>query len=148
MEEISQDKLYTFLKEKLKDRIGDKLNLKCNGSIFSTLDGKRFTITYSKSHMLLSTTNQSKEVIEELEPILNEYMHVKPICSYDMLYNGDDVEYYVPSIEWDTVNPNARLKLIINNNAFSNAKVFNIELFNSRNIYDYVENKEKTLEKY
>ena len=64
--------------------------------------------------MIISTSPTSRDVLEELQPLLTEVMGgEKPICSYDLQSEGLEESAAMPTIEWDIVAPEERLKKIM-----------------------------------
>ena len=138
------------LNELLTKKYGERLNtdsfIALMGRVEGTLDSKKISITFrGGEYLLISTTSNSKEVLDELLPILIEIMGgVNPICSYDLQSSGDEEKDAMPTIEWDVVAPEDRIKEIVNGRAFSKgAKILNLKLYNGKEVSDYLESKQE-----
>ena len=138
------------LNELLEKKYGTRLNTEplvaMMGGVEGTLDSKKINITFKgNEYLLISTSSSSKEVLDELLPILTEVMGgASPICSYDLQCSGTEEKDAMPTIEWDIVAPDARIKEIVNGKAFSNnSKILNLKLYNGKNVSDYLESKEE-----
>ena len=133
----------------LEKKYGERLNTDSlralMGQIQGTLDSKKITISYNGEYLLLSTSADSREVLDELLPLLTEVMrNEKPICSYDLQSEGLKENEAMPTIEWDLTNPENRIKEIVNDRAFSNkSKILNLKLYNGKNISDYLETEQE-----
>ena len=113
--------LYTLLAKKYGNRFNADPFLAMRGRIDGTIDSKKISITFDgKEYLLISTSSTSRDVLEELQPLLTAVMgDEKPICSYDLQSEGLEESAAMPTIEWDIVAPEERLKEIINGRAFS-----------------------------
>ncbi len=138
------------LNELLKTKYGERLETDpfaaLRGSVQGTFDSKKINITFKgNEYLLISTASTSREVLDELLPVLTEVMGgEKPICSYDLQSSGIDEKDAMPTIEWDVVAPEDRIKEIVNGRAFSDgAKIHNLKLYNSKNVSDYLESEEE-----
>lgn len=138
------------LDELLNKKYGKRLNTHpfaaLMGRVEGTLDSKKISITFSgDEYLLISTASNSKEVLDELLPVLTEIMGgVNPICSYDLQRSGDEEKDAMPTIEWDVVAPEDRIKEIANGRAFSDgAKILNLKLFNGKDVSDYLESEQE-----
>ena len=68
----------------------------------------------------------------------------QPICSYDLQSSGTEEKDAEPTIEWDVVAPEDRIKEIVNGRAFSNgAKILNLKLYNGKDVSDYLESEQE-----
>lgn len=135
--------LYTLLEKKYGNRFKADELLAMRGRIDGTFDEKEICITFDgKEYLLISTNCNSKEILNELQPFLTAIMgNEKPICSYDLQSEGLEIR---PTIEWDVVNPENRLKEIINGRAFSDkSKILNLKLYNNNDISKYIESKQE-----
>lgn len=135
-----------LLRKMFRGRIDIDIFSLMSSQINGTLDKKTFSITFCKEeYLLVSTSENTKEVLEELLPVLKMAMAGKePICKYDMVSKDKKT---LPTIEWDVKDPNARLKEIVNGRAFSDdSKIVSLELFGKRKIDDYLESEEEKQE--
>ena len=138
--------LYTLLAKKYGNRFNADPFLAMRGRIDGTIDSKKISITFDgKEYLLISTSSTSRDVLEELQPLLTAVMgDEKPICSYDLQSEGLEESAAMPTIEWDIVAPEERLKEIINGRAFSDkSKIHNLKLYNNKNISDYLESEQE-----
>lgn len=137
-----------YLNELLKEKYGERLETDpiraLKGAVAGTLDSKEFIITFKGNEYLLIST-YSKDLLDELLPILTEVMGgQKPICSYDLQSEGLEEEQAMPTIEWDIVAPDKRIKEIVNGRAFCDrSKIHNLKLYNSKSLNEYLENEEE-----
>lgn len=140
-------RLYELLEKKYGERFNADPFVAMMGSVEGTLDSKKIKITFDgKQYLLISTSSTTRDVLDELLPLLTEVMgNSEPICSYDLQSEGMEEQDSMPTIEWDVKDPEGRLKEIINGRAFSNStKVHNLKLSGSRKVEDYLESdKEK-----
>lgn len=116
------------------------------GRVEGTLDSKKINITFKgNEYLLISTASNSRDVLDELLPLLTEVMgSVKPICSYDLQSDGLEEKDAMPTIEWDVVAPENRITEIVNGRAFSDgAKILNLKLHNGKNIAQYLESEQE-----
>lgn len=142
----NSNELYEILEKKYGNRFNGDPLVSMMGRIEGTIDSKKISITFKgDEYLLLSTSNTGDELLNELESLLTILMgDVKPICSYDLQREGDNVEDAMPTIEWDFVEPEKRIKEIVNDRAFSDkSKIYNIKLYNGKNISDYIETKKE-----
>ena len=108
-----------------------------------SFDSKRFHITFKAGeYLLISTSADGKAILDELLPTLTEVMGGEnPICAYDLQNSGNEEKDAKPTIEWDIVAPQARIKEIVNGRAFSDgSKILNLKLYNGKDVSDYLEN--------
>ncbi len=139
------------LNELLEKKYGKRLNTDTlatlMGIVEGTLDGKKIKISFKgNEYLLISTATTSKDVLDDLLPVLTEVMgNVSPICSYDLQSSGLEEKDAMPTLEWDVVAPEARIKEIVNGRAFTNTtKILNLKLYNGKKTSDYLEsNQEK-----
>lgn len=120
------------------------------GGVSGSLDSKRFHITFKEGeYLLISTASDGKIILDELLPILTEVMGDKsPICSYDLQSSETKEKDVKPTIEWDVVAPESRIKEIVNERAFSNgAKILNLKLYNGKDISNYLESEQEKEER-
>lgn len=137
--------LYQLLKNKYGKRFYANETAAMMGEIEGSLDSKKIIITFKENeYLLISTSSTSKDILTELQPLLMTIMGDElPICSYDLQSEGLEKENAMPTIEWDIVAPEKRLKEIINGRAFSdNSKILNLKLYNAKDITDYLENEQ------
>lgn len=134
------------LNELLEKKYGERLNTDpfaaMMGSVTGTLDSKKINITFKgNQYLLISTASTSRDVLDELLPMLTEVMgNTNPICSYDLQSSGLEEKDAMPTVEWDIVAPESRIKEIVNGRAFSDgAKILNIKLHNGKTVSDYLE---------
>ena len=141
------------LNDLLEKKYGERLNTDSlrafMGQIQGTLDSKKISISYNGEYLLLSTSADSREILDELLPLLTEVIgNVKPICSYDLQSEGLKENEAMPTIEWDLTNPENRIKEIVNGRAFSDkSKILNLKLYNDKNISDYLETEQEKEER-
>ena len=138
------------LNEFLENKYGERLNTDSfaamMGSVRGTLDSKKINITFKgNEYLLISTASNSKEVLDELLPVLTEVMgNTQPICSYDLQSSGLEEKDATPTIEWDVVAPENRIKEIVNGRAFSDGvKILNLKLYNGKEVSDYLESEQE-----
>lgn len=120
------------------------------GKIWGTLDSKMISISFmGDKYLLVSTDSNSREVLDELLPLLTEVMgNEQPICCYDLQSKGLEEKDAMPTIEWDIVEPEKRIKEIVNGRAFSDdVKIHNLKLYNSKNVSDYLESEQEKEER-
>lgn len=138
--------LYAMLQQKYGSRFACGPFIAIAGRIEGSIDKKRIKITFKpNNYLLISTASTSKEILDELSPILKEVMgNVAPICSYDLQSEGIEEKDSLPTIEWDIKDPESRLINIINGRAFSDdSKIHNLTLYNSKKIEDYLESEQE-----
>lgn len=112
------------------------------GKLHGEFKGKKFYITfYQDEYLLISISKGNGDLLDELIPVLSEIMgNENPIAKYDLLFPGASE---MPTIEWDIKDPEARIKSLVDGTAYNDgSKLFNIQLFDGRNIDDYIENSE------
>ena len=142
--------LYSILEQKYGSRFVCDPFRAMAGSIQGSIDKKKISITFKPNeYLLISTASTSREVLDELLPILKGAMgNAESICSYDLQSEGIEEQDSMPTIEWDVKDPEGRLKEIINGRAFSNdAKIHNLKLSSSRKIEDYLESEQEKEER-
>ncbi len=116
------------------------------GDVAGALDSKPIRITFKgNKYLLISTSSKTRDVLDELLPVLKEVMgDTQPICSYDLQRSGTEEKDAEPTIEWDVVAPEDRIKEIVNGRAFSNgAKILNLKLYNGKDVSDYLESEQE-----
>ena len=136
--------LERLLEEKYGERFEAGFLSSLMGDVTGSLDSKRFHISFKGGEFLLiSTSADGRAVLDELLPTLTEVMgNEKPICSYDLQCSGTEEKDAKPTIEWDLVAPESRIKEIVNGRAFSDeagTKVLNLKLNNGKSVSDYLE---------
>lgn len=134
--------LEQLLEKKYGERFDADFLSSLMGGVSGSLDSKRFHITFKGGeYLLISTSADGRAVLDELLPTLTEVMgNEKPICSYDLQCSGTEEKDAEPTIEWDVVAPESRIKEIVNGRAFSDgAKVLNLKLNNGKSVSDYLE---------
>lgn len=135
-----------LLRKMFRGRIDIDIFSLMSSQINGTLDKKTFSITFcTEEYLLVSTSENTKEVLEELLPVLKMAMAGKePICKYDMVSKDKKT---LPTIEWDVKDPDARLKDVVNGRAFSgDSTIENLELFVEKKVEDYLESEEEKQE--
>ncbi len=141
--------LNKFLKEKYGKRLKTDSFAVTEGRVSGSLDSKRFNISFKgDEYLLISTSRNTSEILDELLPTLTEVMGgQKPICSYDVKSNR--LKEFLSTIEWDIVAPEKRIKDIVNNRAYSDGgiKIHNLKLYNSKTIEDYKESAQEKEER-
>lgn len=138
--------LNDFLEKKYGERLNTDSFAAMMGSVRGTLDSKKINITFKgNEYLLISTASNSKEVLDELLTVLTEVMgNTQPICSYDLQSSGLEEKDAMPTIEWDVVAPENRIKKIVNGRAFSDgAKILNLKLYNGKEVSDYLESEQE-----
>lgn len=138
------------LEELLTKKYGDRFEAdflsSLMGGVNGALDSKRFEITFKgNEYLLISTSPKTRELLDELLPVLTEVMgDTQPICSYDLQSSGLEEKDAMPTIEWDVVAPENRIKEIVNGRAFSDgAKILNLKLYNGKEVSDYLESEQE-----
>lgn len=142
--------LDNLLKKKYGDRIQTDPLSALTGGVCGTFDSKKISITFKgDNYLLISTEQTGKDVLTELTPVLNEVMGgEKPICSYDLQTENTEEKDSMPTIEWDLVAPEERIKEIVNGRAFSGEeKIHNLKLYNSKTPESYLESEEEKEER-
>ena len=140
--------LCKLLLQDYEDCFKGDLLMAMTGGIDGIFKGHRIRITYSPDFCLVSTSQQGKESLSELETILTNYMAgERPICRYEMVEGELSKENAMPTIEWDSKDPESRIKEVVNGRAFTNAKVKDIVLYGDRKIEDYLETLEEQEER-
>lgn len=143
--------LEELLEKKYGERFeADFLSSLIGGGVSGSFDSKRFHITFKGGeYLLISTSSDGKAILDELLPTLTEVMgNEKPICSYDLQCSGTEEKDAEPTIEWDVVAPESRIKEIVNGRAFSDgAKVLNLKLYNGKDVSDYLESEKEKEER-
>ena len=134
--------LEQLLEKKYGERFEADFLSSLRDGVSGSFDSKRFHITFKGGeYLLISTSSDGKAILDELLPTLTEVMgNEKPICSYDLQCSGTEEDDAMPTIEWDVVAPEDRIKEIVNGRAFSDeTKILNLKLNNGKNISDYLE---------
>lgn len=134
--------LYKLLEKEFGKRFNADPLIAMMGRISGTFDSQEIRITFDgKKYLIISTSPNSKNILEELHPFLKTIMgNENPICSYDLQGEGLDESDAMPTTEWDIDAPEERIKEIVNGRAFANnCKIHNLELYNDRKISDYLE---------
>lgn len=138
------------LEKLLTKKYGDRFEADFLSSLMDgvngSLDSKRFKITFKgNEYLLISTSPKTRELLDELLPVLTEVMgDTQPICSYDLQSSGLQEKDAMPTIEWDVVAPENRIKEIVNGRAFSDgAKILNLKLYNGKEVSDYLESEQE-----
>lgn len=142
------------LEELLLKKYNDRLDLNSFSSLMGcvegTFDSKVFKISFDgDKYMVISVSKGANEVLDELLPLLTEVMeNIEPICSYDLQGSGMCKDEAMPTIEWDVISPEKRIKEIVNGRAFSSdAKIYNLKLNSDKSISDYLESEEEIEER-
>lgn len=132
-----------YLCDLFKDRIETDFLTAAKGGVSGTLDEKAFNITFGPNkYALISMKKEDDSELRELVEALSKVMDSEPICSYDL--KTEDVDFAVPTFEWDIKDPEGRIKEVVNGRAFSDkSQILNLELYGNRRIEDYVETKEE-----
>ena len=138
------NELNEILKQKYRERIITDPLSTLKGKVEGTLDSEPFIITFSGNEYLL-ISSYSKKILNNLLPTLTEVMgNVGPICSYDLQSQGLEEKQAMPTIEWDIIEPEKRIKEVVNGRAFGiEDKIHNLKLFNNKKISDYLESQEE-----
>ena len=137
------------LNELLEKKYGERLSTEPFAILIDrvegTLDSKKFCISFKgNKYLLISTDPDSRDVLDELLPLLTEVMGgEKPICSYDLQKPKMEEKDAMPTIEWDVEAPEDRIKEIANGRAFTYSKVHNLKLYNSKKVEDYLESEQE-----
>lgn len=146
----NSSELYNLFKKRYPSKFeGDPLTA-MTGRIEGTFDSQKIVISFGGNQFLLiSTSPESKNVLEELQPFLTEVMgNENPICSYNLQTEGSTEETALPTIEWDIENPEQRIKEIVNGRAFdTKTKINDLKLYNNKNAEDYLESEEEKKER-
>lgn len=138
------------LEELLTKKYGDRFEAdslsSLIGGVSGALDSKRFKMIFKgNEYLLISTSPKTRELLDELLPVLTEIMgNEQPICSYVLQSSGVEEKDAMPTIEWDVVAPENRIKEIVNGRAFSDrAKILNLKLYNGKEIFEYLESEQE-----
>ena len=124
-------RLNEILKEKYKERISINYPKASLNAIEGTLDSKkiRIVLDYYYGFLLFSTTLNSREILDELTPLLTKVMNNSaPICSYNLLKRGTKDENAMPTIEWDLNNPEERIEELISGHGFADYVVSDLRV--------------------
>ena len=134
--------LENILEKKYGDRFQPDFLSSLMGTVSGSLDNNKFCINYkSKESLIISSSTEGKEVLEELLPTLTDVMGDYPICGYDLQKPGQDERESNPTMEWSLNNPDERIKDIIDGKAYNDGSVIqNLVLFNGKEISDYYGN--------
>ena len=138
--------LEQLLEKKYGERFEADFLSSLTGGVSGSFDSKRILITFkSDEFLLISTSSDGKDILEQLLPTLTEVMGgMSPICSYDLQNVGTEEKDVKPTIEWDIVDPEDRIKKIVNGRAFSDgSKTLNLKLYNGKDVSDYLESKQE-----
>lgn len=138
--------LEELLTKKYGDRFETDFLSSLMGGVNGALDSKSFKITFKgNEYLLISTSPKTRELLDELLPTLIEVMgDTQPICSYNLQSSGLEEKDAMPTIEWDVVAPENRIKEIVNGRAFSNvAKILNLKLYNGKEVSEYLESEQE-----
>ena len=138
--------LEQLIQKKYGERFDADFLSSLGGGVSGSIDSKRFNITFkADNYLLISTSSDSRELLDELLPLLKDAMgNVEPICSYDLQASNTEEKDAMPTIEWDVIDPEGRIKEIVNGRAFSDrSKILNLKLNNGKNISDYLENEQE-----
>ncbi len=138
--------LEQLLEKKYGERFEADFLSSFTGGVSGSFDSKRILITFkSDEFLLISTSADGKDILEQLLPTLTEIMGgISPICSYDLQNVGTEEKDVKPTIEWDIVDPEDRIKKIVNGRAFSDgSKTLNLKLYNGKDVSDYLESKQE-----
>ena len=138
--------LEQLLEKKYGERFEADFLSSLTGGVSGSFDSKRILITFkSDEFLLISTSADGKDVLEQLLPTLTEVMGgISPIFIYDLQNVGTEEKDVKPTIEWDIVDPEDRIKKIVNGRAFSDgSKTLNIKLYNGKDVSDYLESKQE-----
>lgn len=139
------EKLELLLTKKFGNRFSIDVSSLLNGGMSATLDFRRFYITFEENkYLLVSTFQESRELLDELLPFLIEVMgNEHPICSYDLQQEID----VMPTIEWDVVAPEDRIRDLVKNKGFlDGTKILNLKLYNDKKESDYLDIKKRSRE--
>ena len=138
--------LEQLLEKKYGERLVTDSFASLMGGVEGSLDSKPIKITFKgNEYLLISTSSKTRDVLDELLPVLKEVMgDTQPICSYDLQSSGLEEDDAMPTIEWDVVAPEDRIKEIVNGRAFSDgAKILNLKLYNGKSVSDYLESEQE-----
>lgn len=138
--------LEELLTKKYGDRFEPDFLSSLMGGVNGTLDSKSFKITFKDDeYLLISTSQKTRELLDELLPTLIEVMgDTQPICSYNLQSSGLEEKDAMSTIEWDVVRPENRIREIVNGRAFPNgAKILNLKLYNGKEISEYLESEQE-----
>ena len=138
------------LEELLEKKYGERFEAdflsSLTGGVSGSFDSKRFHITFKGGeYLLISTSADGKAILDELLPTLTEVMGGEnPICAYDLQNSGNEEKDAKPTLEWDIVAPQDRIKEIVNGRAFSDgSKILNLKLYNGKDVSDYLESEQE-----
>ena len=128
--------LYELMNKKYEGRFKCDPFIAMMGKIEGTFDNVKLMISFKgDEYLILSVENDEDDIIGELIPFLKEVMGgEQALCKYDLLCDNE----LMPTIEWDVLNPDERLRNLVNGRGYNNSSVLNLNLFN-RNINDYIE---------
>lgn len=124
----------------LKRRVTIDVSSLANGILSGSFDDNDFVITYVKNKYLLLSCADSN-LVKELSKYLIGYIgNISPICEYHLISCDMNV------IEWDMIDPEIRIRDIVNNRIGEDSTYDYIKLYNEKNISDYYENDEEQKE--
>ena len=138
--------LEQLLEKKYGERFEGDFLSSLRGDVSGSFDSKRFYITFEGGeYLLISTSSDGRAILGELLPTLTEIMGGKsPICSYDLQCSETEEKDAEPTLEWDVVAPESRIKEIVNGRAFSDGeKILNLKLYNGKSVSDYLESEQE-----
>ena len=138
--------LEQLLEKKYGERFEGDFLSSLRGDVSGSFDSKRFYITFEGGeYLLISTSSDGRAILDELLPTLTEIMGGKsPICSYDLQCSETEEKDAEPTLEWDVVAPESRIKEIVNGRAFSDGeKILNLKLYNGKSVSDYLESEQE-----
>lgn len=142
--------LEQLLEKKYGERFESDILSSLRGDVSGSFDSKRFYITFEGGeYLLISTSSDGRAILDELLPTLTEIMGGKsPICSYDLQCSETEEKDAEPTLEWDVVAPESRIKEIVNGRAFSDGeKILNLRLYNGKSVSDYLESEQEKEER-
>ena len=149
------------LEERIEKEFGDsfceKINLQSLCSIQGTLYGKPFWFSphvndkgYVDGMCASSEHQEDKDILDDLSPVLTEFMGAEPICRYDLSTTftsyeelDDKIDGEVreineirmcPTMEWNVMDPENRIRYLI---GVRGTDIENLELLNGKSISDY-----------
>jgi len=127
--------LNTFIKSKLGDEFKSLVSI-MEGHLTGVVNGQWVNVTYEDGESCILISNkQGQPELVKLVPVFQEYFGAEPICGYDLSLKGS----VMPTIEWNSVDPEGRILAIIDGSAFPEDHVVsNINLFKGRQIGDYL----------
>lgn len=134
--------LSRFLSTRVPDFEIDNMALLMGGFSGKIAD-QPVCISLSKGQHLVISIAGSVNNLDIFRNHLVEFMDgFEPICLYDLILKDSKIS--MPTLEWDNIDPEGRIKDLVNGKAHTGSSVENLILFN-RDLTDYTSEEAKKL---